>query len=331
MPTPAIYPFALWLLLLGCAGTQPPTASMGPVLSPENDTRLAELWSRRRSEPWKLSIGVGDVLEVTVPDLPELTRYVARVSGDGILNLPLIGTLKAEGLTEDELSLELRRRLEKIMRDPSVLIFVTERRHGAVGVIGSVASPGYHHLSSRHDTLLDAISRAGGATDRAAPRVLLYPAENDARVSDGGAPQGAAGHDFLVIGFEAGGPSRYVNLPARPGDVLLIPDRGRVQVNGWVRQPGSFEIAPGLTVLGAVAAAGGARYAADKTDVLLVREDGLGGARPHRFNLHRLESGDQKDTEIISGDVVIVASSTPKVITSSVVEFLGRVLSVGTF
>src|SRR6185312_2584433 len=64
----------------------------------------------------------------------------------------------------------------------------------------------------------------------------------------------------ITIRFGRSGDVGCLNMPARPGDVLLIPAAGTVTVVGWVRNPGSFAISPGMTVLAAISAAGGALF-----------------------------------------------------------------------
>ena len=62
------------------------------------------------------------------------------------------------------------------------------------------------------------------------------------------------------------GAGKYINLPMRPGDVIVVPGGGNVMVVGWVQTPGYFQVGSGLTVLGAIGAAGGPMYAANTKD-----------------------------------------------------------------
>ena len=58
------------------------------------------------------------------------------------------------------------------------------------------------------------------------------------------------------------GSAKYMNMLANPGDIIVVPGGGNVMVTGWVYKPGYFGVGSGLTVLGAVASAGGAMFAA---------------------------------------------------------------------
>ena len=88
------------------------------------------------------------------------------------------------------------------------------------------------------------------------------------------------------------GAGRYVNLPVRPGDVIVVPGGGNVMVVGWVEQPGYFQVGSGLTVLGAIGAAGGPMYAADTHDVTLIRSNAPGGKSTIRVDMDKISHGE---------------------------------------
>jgi polysaccharide biosynthesis/export protein len=96
-----------------------------------------------------------------------------------------------------------------------------------------------------------------------------------------------------------------LDTPARPGDVVVVPPAGQVGVYGWVAKPGSFNITPGMTVLGAITAAGGAMFSS-KAEVKRT----LNGSRISiPIDLSKVESGEQQDVSILAGDVVLVRAS----------------------
>jgi protein involved in polysaccharide export with SLBB domain len=98
----------------------------------------------------------------------------------------------------------------------------------------------------------------------------------------------------------------FVDLPARPGDVIIVPASGEVMVQGWVASPGAFKITPGMTALGAVTAAGGEQFSSSAT-VLRNGDDGDKVQIP--INLSRIKAGEERDVAVQSGDVVIVNRS----------------------
>src|SRR5712692_8601487 len=78
--------------------------------SETNQARLKELWDKRSAavESLDYPIGPGDVIEITVPGVDDLKERTVRVGGDGKIELPLIGQVQAGGLTEPQLSDELK-------------------------------------------------------------------------------------------------------------------------------------------------------------------------------------------------------------------------------
>jgi hypothetical protein len=99
---------------------------------------------------------------------------------------------------------------------------------------------------------------------------------------------------------------QFVDLPGRPGDVVIVPASGEVMVQGWVMKPGAFKITSGMTALGAVTAAGGEQFSSSAT-VLRTAEDGDKVEIP--INLGRIKAGKERDVPVQSGDVVIVNRS----------------------
>lgn len=97
-----------------------------------------------------------------------------------------------------------------------------------------------------------------------------------------------------------------LDIPARPGDVVLVPAAGQVGVYGWVEKPGTFDVTPGMTVLGAVTAAGGAMFSSN-ADILRTGADGQRSLVP--LDLSRIESGRERDLPVEAGDVVLVRAS----------------------
>ena len=100
-------------------------------------------------------------------------------------------------------------------------------------------------------------------------------------------------------------------------------------VKGWVKEPGGYEVTSNLSVLGAISAAGGTRFAADKGDVTLVRIDDKLGSLVYRFDLEKLQSGEQFDVSIQSGDVLDVSHSAGRWALWGTYELTTGVLGLG--
>jgi protein involved in polysaccharide export with SLBB domain len=109
------------------------------------------------------------------------------------------------------------------------------------------------------------------------------------------------------------GSARYMNMPVRPGDVLIVPGGGNVMVTGWVYKPGFFQVGSGLTVLGAVGSAGGAMYAAAPSESTLIRSDATGNKVSLPVNLDKIAKGEDPDIPVRANDVIDVPYSDLKI------------------
>jgi protein involved in polysaccharide export with SLBB domain len=176
----------LTLALAGCASQsaqtsvpgEPGAAASPPTLPPEkSDTALDNLWHQRLSEQTDFPIGPGDLLQITVPNVKELSNVTARVDGKGNLLLPLVGSLPVAGLTEPQVTDHLAQALHKYVYHPEIELLVKTYSSRVVGVMGAVRTPGLYVLNGPNDTVHDLIERAGGITDNAAHEVLLSPGE----------------------------------------------------------------------------------------------------------------------------------------------------------
>jgi polysaccharide export outer membrane protein len=302
--------------------------------------KLDLLWQRRTQERpiTDYPIGPGDVLDISVPGMEELKSLSARVSSEGMIILPFIGVIQTNGLTEKSLGEEIRRRLEeRYMHNPQVNLFVREYYSRKVAVLGAVANPGLYDLTSGTNTLLDMISRAGGMTATAAERLHFIPAESTGnepgtnltsalsiqQLSSQGSSiiQGTAPIVIDLRSLTKGGNQIYLALPARPGDVIIVPGSGEVLVEGWVSKPGSYKITPGLTVLGAVAAAGGPLFPANTSSVRIISTTKVGEKTLSLADLERIQRGESPDMPVQEGDVIAVTSSAVKMVPYSIYTF----------
>jgi len=121
-----------------------------------------------------------DIITITVHGQPDLTTKT-RVASDGNISFPLVGTVKAEGLTVQELELSLKALLEeKYLVSAPVLIFIEEYHPRQVSVVGEVTKPGKYDMpQEKAMTLVEAIAMAGGFTkDAQIEKVKIMRTEN---------------------------------------------------------------------------------------------------------------------------------------------------------
>jgi len=145
------------VLVAGC-GIQPkrdgggaPIVSEGPDHAPSQEYR----------------IGPEDVLEIVVWKNADLSKIVT-VRPDGMITLPLIGELRAGGLTANEVRDGIKARLERYKEVPEVSVTVADVRSYNLYILGEVRTPGRYQVKS-HTTLLQALALARQIDTRPAP------------------------------------------------------------------------------------------------------------------------------------------------------------------
>jgi protein involved in polysaccharide export with SLBB domain len=317
----------------------------------EDSAALDGLWRARlrdsadSASSGSFVLGPGDLLRISIPPIAQRS---VRVSEEDTIALPLLGEINVAGMTEKDLRRVLAIRMAKYRYHPQVEVFLEQAEDRQAAVLGAVRTPGRYTLTSRSDTVMTVISRAGGITDGAASRIFLIPApapdghlgaaaptvqfaspssptlklissrteraDAGAQVVNAGTrppselnplpPQ--LGEEQLVINTSQASSQRYMEIPARPGDVVLVPLAGEVTVQGWVERAGSFKVTPKMTVLNAIAAAGGAQFSSSAT---LLRENSNGGKQALALDLSKMKSGEQPDPPVEGGDVIVVERS----------------------
>ena len=204
----------------------------------------------------------GDLITITVLGEPLLSGD-QLIGPDGTIRLPLIGTVRAAGLTLDELTERLTQSLRRFLRDPKVVIALKQlpplfRR---VYVLGAVKMPGSYALPvGGAATVIDAIALAGGFSEDAdMERVRVF--QKDGRVMTINLK------NFQADGFRGNG------MTLQPGDLVWVPPAFvRVSVAGAVNLPGFHPVPTQTTLLDVLARAGGVK---DPSAVIKVYRNGM--------------------------------------------------------
>ena len=247
-------------------------------------------------------IGPQDLLEIRVFELPELNQTV-RVSEDGSITLPLLGNVQVGGLTKDGVEEKLKTLLEaRWLKNAQVSVFIKEYQSRRVAVIGAVEKPGMYELIGRL-TLLQVISQAGGFKENAANEIYVLREGKDGATTSIAIDL----EDLLLNG------NQKLNIPLMPGDVINVPvDKIiHVYVFGQVKNPGALQVkmSKKITLLQAIAAAGGLTEGASKRGVTIKRVLKDGREVKIRVNLNDIIKGKKPDIVLQEGDVVYVPES----------------------
>ena len=204
-------------------------------------------------------IGADDVLAISVWDNKDLDQVVF-VRPDGKISLPLLGEVQAGGLTVAELAKKLGEMYSKTVRGAQVTVGVREIRSRPVFFVGGVLKAGPMQLT-QDLTLLQAISLAGGL----APGADLESAFV------------LRGDKLIPVDFVRLIQKRDLshNIKLQPGDTIVVPVADVIYVQGEVKQPGLIKFTKDLTMLKAIAQAGGFTGLAASKRVILLRGEGV--------------------------------------------------------
>ena len=242
-----------------------------------------------------LRIGIGDMVQVSVFDTPELSAKL-RVNADGAVELPVAGSTAVTGLTPQEAAEAIAKHLREaqIMTDPRVTVSIADYATQEISVLGEVKNPGNYLLLGPH-SLYNALSAAGGTNEKAGGDIVIT------HIADPQNPE--------TIPVDSPNYSKLQRLTSvSAGDVIFVSRAGSVYVLGDVVRPGEFAIAGGkrLTVLEAIALAQGTNSSAALTRASIIRKTG-DGAKIIPVDLKRMTekpTGDQM--MLYAEDVVVV-------------------------
>lgn len=244
-------------------------------------------------------IGPKDLLEITVYELSELNQTV-RVAEDGSITLSLLGRVDVAGLTAQELEQRLAKIVgEKVTQgEAHVTVFIKE--YQKISILGAVGRPGQYELVGP-TTLLQAIAQAGGLTAQTMTDLYVYRT----------GPDGRQERIAVSLYDVTSGGNQNLNITLQPKDVVMIPidQTLNVFIYGEVRTPGviPYLSSKPITLLQAIAQAGGPTEWAKKSKVVIKRKDrSTGKEMKINVNLKRMIGGKIADIVLEEGDIVIV-------------------------
>jgi polysaccharide export outer membrane protein len=156
-------------------------------------------------------IGPEDVLGVVFWRDAEMSGDVT-VRPDGKITLPLIGELRAAGLTPDTLKQQIQTSAVKYLSDANVAVVVRQINSRKVYITGQVTTPGAYPLTGPR-TVMQLISLAGGVTEFADSSSITIMRTIDGRTTS---------HKFNYKDVSRG-KNLEQNLMLRPGDTVVVP------------------------------------------------------------------------------------------------------------
>jgi polysaccharide export outer membrane protein len=246
-------------------------------------------------------LGPEDVIELKVLQMNEL-NVTSRISGDGSITLPFLGSVKVSGLTATELSDKIAKQLgDQFLQNPQVSVFVKEFNSQKISIIGSVTTPGTYSLTGPR-TIIQMLAQAGGVRTDAGKGIFVFRQDTKGQSTR----LGILRENLLVKGDPAW------NIWLHAGDVVNIPPQEQISISlfGAVATPGVYNLISGSesTLLKAIARAGGLQRAS-KSGVKIKRKNASGKETILDVNLDDILSGKKSDIPLQDGDLVIIKES----------------------
>ncbi len=262
-------------------------------------------------------LGPDDQLKIWSLGVEEITDKPIRIDPSGDLDLPVVGKIRAAGLTVEQLKQDLIRRFSRSVRTPQVSVEIVDFGSQTVSVMGAVVHPGIHQLRGRK-TLIEVLSLAGGLRPDAGSTIHVSREISRGPIPLPSATPTASG-DFTVADVSVKelltGLSPSSNFLILSRDVVTVPLTESVFVLGAVRKPGEVMLKDRTTisVLQALASAEGFGPTPAPQNAKIVR---LATDRAERteipVDLKKIQAGQAEDVAMRARDILVVPPSGPK-------------------
>ena len=232
----------LWMAVVGSsplssavAAAPSPAPAVSPPAQVDSDSRRLML------------LGPGDSVSMEVYGQPDLTT-TTLVGDDGRMNVPLAGPVQVVGLTPIAAAAKVEKALKdgRFLVDPHVNLNIVLSKSQRVSVLGQVSKPGRYPIEP-NTTIFELLAEVGGEQDSGADVGYITRKDEQGRMIR------------IPVDLRDPGGKKTTSPPVilRGGDELFVPKAEKFYIYGEVTSPGMYSIEPGMTVIQAIARAGG--------------------------------------------------------------------------
>jgi polysaccharide export outer membrane protein len=256
--------FALWSCIVGVcmvsasATAQTPVGPVSSIGAVPDDRRLVEL-------------GPGDQISLEVYGQPDMNSTL-YIGDDGTVSVPLAGQVHISGLTPVTAAKRVESALiaGQFLVAPHVTIALLVGKSQRVSVLGEVRTPGRYSIDP-NTSIFDLLAQAGGTTPESAD--IIYVSRNQA---DGQVSRYPV--DLKALSDRTGTESAR---KLQSGDEIMVPRAEQFYIYGEVTSPNKYRIERGMTVVEAIARAGGVtpRGSERRVDIKRIAKDGTYAVR----------------------------------------------------
>lgn len=255
----------------------------------------------------------------------------ALIDMRGFVDVPIIGYVKAAGLTVQQLEETITEQLQKYVRNPKVTVTVVEYKSQPVSIVGSVMQPGVYHLSGQN-TLVQVLSQAQGLSEDASNKINITRDKSQGRIPLPGCAEDSTGKFYTAtvntkLLLDAKDPS--ANIKIKPNDVIAVPKAEMVYVVGAVTRSGAFVLSEkeSISVLQAISLAEGLEKTSSASRAKIIRRGESNQRVEIPADLKKILAGQAPDLQLYANDILFVPSSMAKTATLRALE---AAIQVGT-
>jgi len=270
-------------------------------------------------------LGPNDQITISVVELPEFSGKSYRIDEDGTVSLPLLGRVRAAGLTLTQLENNLSNSLRTQVRTPHVTANVAETRSRAVSVMGAVNTPGMQQIQVPKK-LFDALAAAGGLKPEAGEVITITRQASEGPLNlpnerkdpaDGRTTADVKVRDIVELR------DPRMNILVRTHDEISVSRGTLLYVIGNVHKPGGFTVLQGhaVSALEALSMAEGLAPNASPRGARILRRTSETEAREQiPVDLKKILAGKTKDVRLSPDDILYVPDNTTRRITTKTLE-----------
>ncbi len=287
---------------------------------------LLPLFIAAEDIPEAYLLGPDDQILVRVFDVEEFgDQLPLKIDPKGQVNLPLLGIVRAGGLTAEDFESELVRRLRGFVKDPHVKVRIAEFRAAPVSVLGSVNTAGVQQVRGRK-TLYEVLSQAGGLKSDAGDVITITRPKASGILPLANARTDESGH-YQIGEVNArdllSARSPLANIAILPNDVISVPRAELVYVMGQVTRSGGFVLDQGgpVTLVQALSMAGGPLEMANLSKARLLRvQPGTNVRQEISVDIQSVLHGKGEDIRLRPEDVLYIPHNAAKAIAMRALE-----------
>ena len=302
-----------------CLAQQPQPGQAAPVPGQANQNQPPAELPPDSVRPTYV-LGPNDQFLIRAPRVEEINERPFRVDAEGFIDLPLIGRVRAGGMTVQQLEAELVKRLrEYVVGPPQVMITMSQFRSDPVFFVGHFQRPGIYPLQGRR-TLVEMLSSIGGLQPNASRHIKIMR-----RAEYGTIPLPNAVDDpekkISTVEISMGSLRENVNpaedIILQPYDVVSVERAELVYVNGEVTKVGGIELGErdSVSIAQALSMAGGFSRDANRSKVRILRPILDTDRRaPIDVDMNRVLQGKENDVPLLPNDMLYVSRSNTRMV-----------------